>query len=117
MPDTTTIGKESKEICIRFWHRIYHIERKGIYSHAEISKLLKDIERIRHLVINQGFLTHCLDKFYNNPDADLMKRHVMITELRNVFHRPLRDIGQDPYTKVKQKKVDRSVRRTFNIKD
>lgn len=94
------------EICKRFWHRIYHIERKELYSYHEINKLVKDIEVIKDQITLSKLLQTVIDKWYSERDtADLQRRVQLMNELRFVFHKPLRDIGEDPLTTVKRKKL------------
>ena len=95
------------ELCNRFWHRIYHIQRRDVYSFYEIERLVKDIEKIKENCPEPDRLLWVLDECYKHMDSSLQKRMELISHLRTIFHRPLRELGENPYTnkrKVKLKK-------------
>ena len=83
------------ELCSRFWHRIYHIQRRSIYSIYEIEKLVKDIERIKHLCPEPERLKAILDDCYQEP-LELLKRIELISRFRSVFHKPLKQMSENP---------------------
>jgi len=80
-------------IAKKFFDMIHRIELKGTYSEIEIDYLLKDLERLNHDEWEELRLK--LDMYYRDKD-DLMLRKLAISRLRTIFHRVLKDAGQNP---------------------
>jgi len=99
------------KICLRYWHRIYHIERRGFYSFYEIKKLVKDIEEIKNDCPEKERLVEIIDQCYKDMDsADRFKRLSLLTQLRTVFHRRLKEIDCNPLTFDKTNKLNKTVK-------
>ncbi len=100
------------EICKRFWHRIYHLERRGLYSYYEINKLVKDIEVIKDQVPLSKLLQTLIDRWYERrEDADLSSRMQIMTNFKFIFHNHLKKIDKNPFTTVRKNKLHRSNKR------
>lgn len=96
------------ELYKKFWYRIYHIQVEGIYSIYELEKLVKDIEQVKPECPSQKELTEILDKFYENNDS-IQKRIQLTSHLRTIFHRPLKEVNQNPMTGIEAGKIAKTM--------
>jgi len=79
-----------------------------MYSFYEIESLVKDIEKIKENCPEPERLLWVIDECYKDMDSpSLEKRMQLISHLRTIFHRPLKELSENPLTnkrKVKLKK-------------
>ncbi len=76
-----------------------------MYSFYEIESLVKDIEKIKEDCPEPDRLLWVLDECYKYMDSSLQKRMELISHLRTIFHRQLRELGEDPLTNKKYVKL------------
>ncbi len=79
-----------------------------MYSFYEIESLVKDIESIKGNCTDPERFLEVLDECYKDMDSPSLERRMqLISHLRTIFHRPLKELSENPYTnkrKVKLKK-------------
>ena len=79
------------EFCLKFFNKIYAIQRRGLYSHLEISHLIKEIESVKDQIKEKNTITQLLDKYYKDPNYEYC-----LTSLRYLFHKHLKNANRDP---------------------
>ncbi len=91
-------NQEYLDFCLTFFNKIHNIQIKGIYSYSEISKVVKDIEsNLDKIQYNKEGLLKYLDLFYEEmPNNDIGHAMVQLDRLRPIFHKVLKDAGQNP---------------------
>lgn len=79
------------EFCLKFFNKIYAIQQRGIYSHAEVSNLMREIESVFDQIKDKNNTQQLLDWYYRefNPEYQL-------TWLRYTFHKHLKNADLDP---------------------
>jgi alpha-L-arabinofuranosidase len=90
------------EFCLKFFNKIYAIQRRGLYSHLEISHLIKEIEVVKDEIKEKNTITILLDSYYkgrtswNVWDSEIFTNEYCLTSLRYLFHQHLKNANQDP---------------------
>ncbi|KKN37578.1 hypothetical protein LCGC14_0762180 [marine sediment metagenome] len=79
------------DFCLKFFNKIYAIQQRGLYSHAEVSNLMREIESVLDKIKEKNQTQQLLDWYSRefNPEYQL-------TWLRYTFHQHLKRAGKDP---------------------
>ncbi len=89
--------QEYLDFCRTFFDKIHKIQIKGTYSHSEISKIIKDIENNLDKIKEKEIAIKYIDLFYEEmPSNDVGICMVQLDRIRPLFHKPLKDAGQNP---------------------
>lgn len=88
---------EYLDFCLEYFNKIHRIQERGVYSHTEISNLIKDIEGNLDKIKEKEIMIHYIDLFYKElPSNDIGLCMIQLSRIRPIFHRPLKDAGQNP---------------------
>ncbi len=79
------------DFCLKFFNKIYAIQQRGLYSHREVSNLMREIESVLDQIKEKNQTQQLLDWYYRefNPEYQL-------TWLRYTFNQHLKRDGKDP---------------------
>lgn len=79
------------DFCLYFFNRIYAIQERGLYSHAEVSNLMREVEGVLDKIKEKNQTQQLLDWYHRefNPQYQL-------TWLRYTFHQHLKEANLDP---------------------
>lgn len=91
-------SKEYLDFCLKVFNKILKIQEKAMYSYTELSNLVKDIENeISNVQYEKETLIGYLDRFYKEvPNNDIGIHMIQLDRFRSVFHKPLKETGQNP---------------------
>jgi uncharacterized protein HemY len=79
------------DFCLKFFNKIYAIQQRGIYSHAEVSNLMREIESVLDEIKEKNDTQKLLDWYHRE-----FKPQYQLTWLRQTFHEHLKRAGKDP---------------------
>ncbi len=84
------------ELCLKFWHKIHAIQIKDTYSHAEVSKLIKDIESELPDLAELNNLPQYLDYYYKDEPTTKSQLILTVERIRDAFHLYCKRMNADP---------------------
>lgn len=87
---------DTLERCLKFWYKIHNIQVKDIYSHAEVSHLMKEIEAELPELAELNGLPKYLDLYYKEDPQTKIEMVITINRLRDPFHLYLKRMNADP---------------------
>lgn len=81
-------------LCLKFWLRIHGIQKREIYSHLEVSSLIKAIESNLDELKDVPNLRERLDSYYKcEKQLDII---MSLNRIKTTFHQCCRANGFDP---------------------
>lgn len=84
------------ERCVRFWNQIHDIEIKDVFSYAEVSKVIKDIEAELPELAELNNLPKYLDYWYSKPPKTKLDLIIHLSRIRDAFHFYCKKMKVDP---------------------
>lgn len=85
-------------LCLKFWLRIHGIQKREIYSHLEVSSVIKAIESNFNELKNISNLKEHLDEYYKcEKQLDII---ISLNRIKTALHGCCKTNGFDPFKEL-----------------